>query len=384
MFIFSVMLLINSVLTLAMLLAARTLGQPKVALLLAASFGSTVLLYAVNAIYFFHFLGHIWINLMVAMVAMIPPIFAVSAYRLRAGLPSRHNLYIFSHLGATLLILWFSVAMPHAGLRGAIVPLYSAMVLLFGITSMWRPGRPLQLGERPIIFSSCALAAIAAAGGTVLALSGSVRSPAIDGTYVLTVFIGLPAMTIAGGLFSLYLLAGDLAVRLRIAADTDSLTGAPNRRAIEATGTRMINEARAGRKPLCVALCDIDRFKDINDLHGHGLGDDVLSRLAALFREDMGKSDYFGRLGGEEFVLFFPELDAGAAHRRIEAMRNRIMLMCVGGLPVQFTASFGVAALSPEDRTLADILRRADIALYASKQAGRNRTTIDRLAAVTE
>ena len=159
MFIFSVMLLINALLTVAMLLAARTLGQHRVAMLLAASFGSNVLLYVVNAIYFFHFYGQVWPNLVVAMVAMVPPTFAVSAYRLRAGLPSWRNFFISSHLAASVLILWFSFAMPHAGLRGAIVPLYAAMILFFGVTSMWRPGRPLLLGERPIIFTGCAMAA---------------------------------------------------------------------------------------------------------------------------------------------------------------------------------------------------------------------------------
>lgn len=383
-FIFAVLLQINSLLAIAMLLAARSLGQPRVATLLAAAFGANVLLYAANAIQFFYYRDDVWIGLGVAMIAMVPPTFAVSAYRLRAGLPSWRTFFITSHVTATLLFFLFSVVTPHAGLHGAIVPLYSAMILMLGITSMWRPGRPLQLGERPIIFSTCALTAAAAAGGIVLALGGDGRSAGTDETYVVILFLGMPAMTVAAGIFSLYLLAGDLAERLRIAADTDALTGAPNRRAIEATGMRMINEARAGRRPLSVALCDIDNFKDINDLHGHGLGDEVLCRLTTLFRQDTPAHDHFGRYGGEEFVIFLPGDDLDSARDRVERLRNRIMNLRFEAIPEPLTASFGVATLSAADRILADVLERADAALYVSKQAGRNRTTIDRQSEATE
>lgn len=379
-FIFSVLLLINGLMAVAMLLAARTLGQPRVALYLAAAFGGNVLLYASDAIYYFYFHGHIWVNLAVSAFALAPPIFAASAYRLRAGLPSRRPFFIGSFLAALLLILWFSTAMPNEGLRGAVVPLYAAGILLLGVTSMWRPGRALLLGERPIIVTGCAMAAIETAGGIVLAATGNGESKALDHAYTLIIFLGLPAMTVAAGIFSLYLLAGDLAERLRVAADTDSLTGAPNRRAIEAAGTRMLAEARTARRPLTLALCDVDHFKEINDLHGHGLGDEVLCRLSALFRQHVSGPEHFGRFGGEEFVLFFPGVDLDTAHRRIEALRNRIMTMQVAGLPAMLTASFGVAALSADDRILADIIKRADRALYASKEAGRNRTTIDRQA----
>ena len=377
-FIFTVLLLINALMALTMLLAARTLGQPKVAMFLAAAFGGNVLLYIGDALYHFHYRGDIWVNLAVSAIALLPPIFAASAYRLRAGLPSRRGFFAASFSVAMLLILLFSTALPNVGLRSAVVPLYAAAILMFGVTAMWRPGRPLLLGERPIIYTGCALAAIETAGGLVLAATGNGESKSLDDAYTLIIFIGLPGLTVAAGIFSLYLLAGDLAERLRIAADTDSLTGAPNRRAIDTTGTRMIAEARSSGQPLSVALCDVDHFKAINDLHGHGLGDDVLCRLAALFRQHVSGIDHFGRFGGEEFVLFFPGVPLDEAHRRVEALRDQIMAMKISGMPALLTASFGVAALSPGDRSLTDIIKRTDRALYASKEAGRNRTTIDR------
>lgn len=384
MFIFSVLLLINALMALAMLLAARTLGQPKVALFMAAAFGGNVVLYTADAGYFFYYRGNIWLNLAVSAIAMVPPIFAASAYRLRAGLPSRRIFFVASHLAAMLLMLWFSIGMPNVGMRGAVVPIYAAAILMFGVTAMWRPGRTLLLGERPIIWTGCALAAIETAGGLVLAATGNSESKWLEHAYTLIIFLGLPAMTVAAGIFSLYLLAGDLAERLRVAADTDSLTGAPNRRAIEANGTRMMTETRASGRPLSVAICDVDHFKDINDLHGHGLGDDVLCTLSTLFREHVSGADHYGRFGGEEFILFFPGVDLEEAHLRVEALRDRIMEMKLAASPARLTASFGVAAMSAEDRILADIVKRADRALYASKQAGRNRTTIDRKAEAAE
>lgn len=377
-FIFAVLLLVNALLSVAMLLASRTLGGPRIARLLAMAFGGNVLLYATDAIYFFDYLGNPYLNLIVCAMAMAPAIPMALAYRLRSGLKLRIDRFVTGLVAAMLAIVWFSFGDPNRGAQGAIVEIYSAVTLSFAVTALWRPGRRLLLGERPVIITSCGMVAIGIAGAVVMGAMGNRASPELENAYTLLVFLALPAMTVASGIFSLYLLAGDLAERLRIVADTDSLTGAPNRRAIEASGARMIVEARGAGRPLIVGICDVDHFKDINDRYGHSLGDEVLCRLAILFREHVAEPHHFGRYGGEEFVLFFPAIDLDAAHRRIEVLRDQIMAIRVPGLPVALTASFGVAALSSDDRILADTIKRADLALYASKQAGRNRTTLDR------
>ncbi|ATE65924.1 sensor domain-containing diguanylate cyclase [Rhizorhabdus dicambivorans] len=377
-FIFAILLVVNALMALAMLLAARTLGQPRIAYILACTFGINVLLYIVDAIYIFLFRGNLALNLIVSMIAMTPPIFAATAYRLRSGLPLHLGRLAAAHLAATALILWFSYFDPNRGYRSAIVPLFAASVLIFGTTALVRPGRRLRLGERPIVITSYALAAIEVAGGLVLAAMRNSPTPALERAYTMIVFLGLPGLTVAAGIFSLYLLAGDLAERLRVAADTDSLTGAPNRRAIEVTGARLMDEARIAGRPLTIAICDVDHFKEINDLHGHGHGDEVLCRLTGLFREQLAEGGDYGRFGGEEFVLFFPGSNLEQARRRVEALRERIMEISIGDLPIRLTASFGVAGMSLTDQSLADIVRRADRALYASKEAGRNRTTVDR------
>jgi diguanylate cyclase (GGDEF)-like protein len=142
----------------------------------------------------------------------------------------------------------------------------------------------------------------------------------------------------------------------------------------------MMNEARAAARPLTIAICDVDHFKEINDLHGHGHGDEVLCRLTALFRSELDSPDHYGRFGGEEFILFFPGIDAETARYRVEALRTKIMAIRIGELPLHLTASFGVAGMTLTDHMLADIIKRADRALYTSKEGGRNRTTIDRQA----
>jgi len=378
-FIFAVLLLVNGLLALAMLLAARTLGQPKMALLLAGAFGGNVLLYASDAIYFFFLHDNIWVNLLVSWFAMTPPILAAMAYRLRSGLPYRTVPLFATQAAGLLLILWFSVGDPNYGLRNAIVPFYAAAILLFGVTTaLWHPGRELRLGERPIIFTSFGLAAVELGGGLALAAMGNGESAFLDQVYTYVVFLGLPAMTVGAGIFSLYLMGGDLAEKLRLTAETDSLTGAPNRRAVEATGMRMIQEARSTGQPLSVAICDVDHFKDINDLYGHGHGDEVLRSLTGLFREQLAETDHYGRVGGEEFVLFFPACDVDSARTLVEALRARVMAIQIGDLPLRLTASFGVAAMNAGDHILSDILKRADRALYTSKENGRNRTTVDR------
>ncbi len=377
-FIFAVLLLINALMALAMLLASRTLEQPVMARLLACAFGNNVVMYLGNAAYLFLFRDNVWLDLAVSSLALSPPIFASIAYRLRSGLALHVRGFVIAYILAILAMVWFEFGYKDHGFESAVVPIFAAGVLLYGTTALLRRGRRLRLGERPIIITSYGMAAVEFAGGIVLAMGGDKPSPALEQAYTLIVFLGLPAMTVAAGIFSLYLLAGDLAERLRVAADTDSLTSAPNRRAIEAAGTRMMAQARRTGRPLTIALCDLDHFKEINDLYGHAVGDEVLCRLAMFFSAQMGGLDHFGRFGGEEFILLFPGEGAKAAQIHVEALRERIMDLTLGELPLQLTASFGVATLMPSDLELADLIQRADRALYASKQAGRNRTTIDR------
>jgi diguanylate cyclase (GGDEF)-like protein len=153
---------------------------------------------------------------------------------------------------------------------------------------------------------------------------------------------------------------------------TDALTGLPNRRAAEETIRRMVAQAGRSLSPLGVVLLDLDRFRVLNDLHGHTHGDKALAAVGRLLSATVRASDFAARFGGEEFVLLLPETDRQGAMELAEKIRRQIErteLVQTGPI----TASFGVASL-PEDAVAPDeLVRKADRALYMAKAQGRNR-----------
>ncbi len=159
----------------------------------------------------------------------------------------------------------------------------------------------------------------------------------------------------------------------RLAAE-DSLTGLPNRRSLDESLGRQF--ALAGRQgsPLCVALLDVDHFKQVNDGFSHQVGDAVLQTVAGLIRRACRASDFVGRWGGEEFALVFPDTDEAGARVVCEAVRAAIeahpWAEMQPGLAV--TASLGVAARGGAP-TRERLLAQADARLYEAKHAGRNR-----------
>jgi diguanylate cyclase (GGDEF)-like protein len=153
---------------------------------------------------------------------------------------------------------------------------------------------------------------------------------------------------------------------------TDALTGLPNRRAAEEALRRMVAQAGRSLSPLGVVLLDLDRFRVLNDLHGHSHGDKALAAVGRLLSATIRASDFAARFGGEEFLLLLPETDRHGAIELAEKIRRQIErteLVQTGPI----TASFGVAGL-PEDAVAPDeLVRKADRALYMAKAQGRNR-----------
>jgi diguanylate cyclase (GGDEF)-like protein len=156
-------------------------------------------------------------------------------------------------------------------------------------------------------------------------------------------------------------------------AATDSLTGLPNHRAIQDTLNRMVAQAGRSKTLLAAVLFDLDHFKQVNDIHGHAKGDEVLAAVGAAVAETIRDSDFPGRYGGEEFVLLLPETGLDGALVLAEKVRATIEALDVEGLDRRVSASFGVAVLPDDAATGEQLLRAADRALYAAKNAGRNR-----------
>lgn len=166
---------------------------------------------------------------------------------------------------------------------------------------------------------------------------------------------------------------GQLEVQRRLAR-TDALTGLPNRQAMEERLARELGTAHDSGAPLVVAIADIDHFKRVNDTYGHPAGDRALVLFAGILARRVRQADFCARYGGEEFLLLFPETDTGAACGVLEEIRAFVEAcgFSYKGEPVPLTASFGVASLEPGD-DVGSVLERADRALYAAKEGGRNR-----------
>lgn len=157
---------------------------------------------------------------------------------------------------------------------------------------------------------------------------------------------------------------------------TDPVTGLRNRRyAAEFLSLEVLRAVRY-HTPLAVLLLDLDHFKRVNDTHGHRVGDSVLQVVADTLRATLRATDVAGRYGGEEFLVVLPQTDlAGAAvlAERVRAAIEEIAIDVGGVAPLSVTVSIGVAALDERAGGAEQLVERADAALYAAKDAGRNR-----------
>lgn len=159
----------------------------------------------------------------------------------------------------------------------------------------------------------------------------------------------------------------------------DYLTGASNRGHFMQQGETELSRAVRYGKPLSLLMLDIDYFKQINDSHGHKVGDDVLKKLVETCQKTLREVDIIGRIGGEEFAVLLPETPreqaAEVAERlRAELQESRVLLP--QGLPIHFTVSIGVASMTSSEENVDMLLNAADKALYAAKAAGRNRVIV--------
>ncbi len=154
-------------------------------------------------------------------------------------------------------------------------------------------------------------------------------------------------------------------------ASHDELTGIYSRRFFLDALRR--EQARCEREyqPFCLALLDLDLFKNVNDRYGHLVGDDVLRTFAECVQQEVRQVDYFARYGGEEFSLLLVDADMALASAIMERIRSRIEAQAFPQVEMAITASIGITQYQPGD-TLNDLIGRADRALYAAKDGGRN------------
>lgn len=194
-------------------------------------------------------------------------------------------------------------------------------------------------------------------------------------------------MVAGGGLLLMLLLTGamasasrahrhslELAGELHRLATTDALTGLPNRRQLLAALDVEKHRAERSGRPLALALLDVDRFKSVNDTHGHAAGDEVLRAVAEELRKVTRAGDVLGRYGGEEFAILMPETSTAQAQRACERLREAVAgrnIHYPDGSIGRMTISTGVALLGSGEPS-EQLISRADTALYTAKSDGRN------------
>lgn len=157
----------------------------------------------------------------------------------------------------------------------------------------------------------------------------------------------------------------------RSEAIIDPLTGLLNRNALPPRFMELAYQAKLAGQPVCLVLCDLDGFKQINDTHGHARGDAVLREVAYELRKRLRSFELIYRLGGEEFLLLLPGVGLASGHRIAERLRAAVEQALPSGLPV--TISLGLSAARGDDVDYDTLFQQADTALYEAKRAGRNR-----------
>lgn len=166
--------------------------------------------------------------------------------------------------------------------------------------------------------------------------------------------------------------------KLNHLSTTDSLTGLLNRRALNDILDHEIDRASRYSSDLSLILCDIDRFKLINDTYGHRAGDLTLPAISQSLKSTLRKADVIGRYGGDEFMMILPETSLSGATSLAEKIRAAVEnteLELPEGKLTRMSMSIGVASCCATVENSDTIVARADAALYTSKQAGRNRVS---------
>ncbi len=159
---------------------------------------------------------------------------------------------------------------------------------------------------------------------------------------------------------------------------TDSLTGLYNRKHLMETLEREVARSKRGKHSFALLILDIDHFKKYNDTYGHLAGDEVLNRLASVFRESIRSCDYAARYGGEEFIILLPEIGPQEGMQAAERIRSRVAEEVFGGDAdsVTVTVSVGIAAYPQDGDDPESVIKNADAAMYKAKELGRDRVVL--------
>lgn len=278
-------------------------------------------------------------------------------------------IYIASVLVATVMLMWILLKLPNGYVLGHSGFLTIAMVaMIIG---------PRLAVSMPLVL----LSLVIPNAGVFLLLGTGVETAgmpdAATATALAAIHLGAAVLALALIIVHDRLQQGTMLdnVQLEQLAGTDPLTALQNRRQLQADFNRERARQRRHKLSIGVLELDIDHFKRVNDIHGHGVGDEVLRALAKRWRSLIREIDVLARIGGEEFVVLLPETGYDGAAELAERLRaetaSHPVTTSAGDLDI--TVSIGIALAAPGQGGLDSVLERADHALYQAKRNGRNR-----------
>ncbi|KRE71020.1 GGDEF domain-containing protein [Arthrobacter sp. Soil762] len=252
----------------------------------------------------------------------------------------------------------------------------ASMGLLFGLATreMW-PAEPAYTRVRIPMTASVGLVSVFYLGRLIAFLADGPGGPTFELLFGSAITTMLTMVLLVVVSFSMAGLISEQQTRaLRMVATRDDLTGLLNRKAFLDLAAAQLNDRAVTQGTGALILADLDKFKAVNDTHGHAAGDLALQTFANACRDTVRSSDLVGRYGGEEFVLLIPGASDGRAEEIAEEVSRRLaQVPTVDGLEMP-TVSYGVALYGPGTSDLEDLIASADRALYAAKSLGRNRT----------
>jgi len=250
--------------------------------------------------------------------------------------------------------------------------LLAAVTLLVARATL-QPQRPAETGWRRLIFvSMLTMAGLTLARGIVGAFTDQYPSFRTPHPVNLAFALGACVTVVLNTIAMLVAWRDEAEIKLRELAVTDALTSLPNRRGFEERAQAMLAHARRHDLPLTALMLDLDHFKQVNDTHGHEVGDRALQLFSRLLKETRRDGDLAARLGGEEFcVLLHDGTSTGLPLD--QRLRQRLRQAAPAELGLELDFSAGMAALHSSDADVHPLLARADAALYQAKNTGRGR-----------
>ncbi|HTM77226.1 MAG TPA: diguanylate cyclase [Devosia sp.] len=265
------------------------------------------------------------------------------------------------------------------GMRVVIASLLAAAFFLLGASELWR-GRAEALPSRNTMIGFLLSASvffafrISVVGLLPFPLGGLSIHPVAMAVFNFFIFVHALFMTV----LMIALTKERRESEQRALAESDALTGLPNRRAFGSDAERLLRKQKHGHAPLALLILDLDHFKSINDRFGHDAGDRVLVEFATVLNQSLRESDFRFRIGGEEFCCLLPGLtlrEAQAVAERICEAFQATSVDVLGG-SVRGTVSIGISSSDICGYVLEDLLNEADAATYEAKATGRNRAVL--------